>query len=167
VAARRVGTKRRTKRGAITRTHGTVRKADRVGAFIKLMLSGQYIDGRTPREKASEFGVSVSCAQKDAAEASRYVTRACGSVEAIRARLVVQLQGIAQQTSAERPRAAVAAIKEQAIILGLHKHAVELSGPDGTPLVAGVVVLPTEHEPPKDDDGRAADSVAPPSGTTD
>jgi len=142
-------------------------KEKRVQRFIDLMLDGSYVDGRSPQDEAKRMGISVNEAQRNASEASRYIRRACGSPEDIKSRLLVQLELIAKRTKDKRPRAAVAAIREIGTILGLRRQAVELTGPDGAPLIPGVVVLPPRDDEPQPTTSGPTDHLEPAPGSTE
>lgn len=97
---------------------------------IKLMTSGEWVRGRTGATVAEEFGVSPRTVETWAAQANRVILHAIdGDKEGIRARMLATLDHVVATHLAKDGRTAVAAIAEQAKLLGIveTRHKVEVS----------------------------------------
>lgn len=89
---------------------------------IALMTSGQWVTGASTTALATKYGVCVDTVQKWGAEASRYITRALGDHDEIRARWTAQLESLHSEARASGEYgAAVSAIATAAKVTGLDK----------------------------------------------
>ena len=89
---------------------------------IAMMTSGRWVTGASTTELATKYGVCVDTVQKWGAEASRYITRALGDHDEIRARWTAQLESLHSEARASGEySAAVSAIATAAKVTGLDK----------------------------------------------
>lgn len=90
-----------------------------VREISELMGLGQWVLGQTEHDCATRWNVSIVVVRRRAAEARRLVAHAYGDTDDLRARILVQLDGIASETRKREPRTAVSALQAMAAITGL------------------------------------------------
>lgn len=93
--------------------------AAQVREIAELMGAGQWVIGVTENALAARWKITNKCVRERSAEARRLVAHAYGDIEDIRARVLVQLDGIAGEVRHKEPRTAVAALMGIASIAGL------------------------------------------------
>jgi len=145
----------------------------RIDRILDLMTSGTWIAGRSHRQLAVEWGITVTTVERLAAEASRVLRRFTrGERELIKARMIAGIEAIrlrAEMRQRVRYRkvkasdgstelqevrdpdpdftAALRAYELQARMLGLLQNELAITGADGGPIEVehGVVLLPARE----------------------
>lgn len=99
------------------------RTAEALRECVELMVNGRWRTGETTRAMAAKYGVTVDAAQRWSAEASRYIARALGDHEEIRARWLAQLESVHCDARAVGDfSAAVSAIATAARVSGIDRQ---------------------------------------------
>lgn len=124
-------TKKKTPAGHAREVVKTAVLADAgISHCIELMTSGQWVRGKTGADVADLFEVSPRTVETWAAQANRVILHAIeGDKEGIRARMLATLDYVVSKHLEKDGRTAVAAIAEQAKLLGIveTKHKVEVT----------------------------------------
>jgi len=125
-------------------------KGDRIRMIVGLMAAGRWVTGVTGGNLASLWGLHPGTVEKDAAEASRIVRSTIASNEDLRARAVLTFESI-QDLAIDKGdlRVALEAAKALAGVADVAApRRLEVSGPGGSPIAGGVIIMPPISEEP-------------------
>lgn len=116
-------------RPGLTRVRDEAAPTDsRVLEVMRMMTAGEWRTGPSHVLLAEKYGVAESTVRNWATQASQLIRLSMGDGEEVRARLAGMLETLAGDAMKSDPRAATAAVKTLAELLGLitqkHEHAV-------------------------------------------
>lgn len=106
----------------LTRAGKSDRTEEGIRECVELMVTGNWVTGRSAPAIARKYGIGIDAAHRWSSEASRYIKRALGDHDEIRARWTAQLESLHSEARASGEySAAVSAIATAAKVTGLDK----------------------------------------------